>query len=254
MKFLIWDLPTRLFHWLLASSVVLAFGIAQFVEKETPLFYMHVVFGVLAGLLILWRLLWGFVGTKHARWKELFFSPTSTIKYFTDVLKGRGTYYAGHNPGGSFVVLLILGGVALAVVSGILNAQSELFEELHEIVPVLVMGLVVVHVVGVILAMKMHDENYVLAMVTGQKRAQTNEAIASSSPLAAIVMLLVVIGPWVYFINGFNRDTALFTAPGTQWSFQVGEAEAGDEGEAEQTGEGSVETEESHESQDQDKD
>ena len=226
MKVLIWDLPTRLFHWLLAGSVIFAFGIAQFVEKETSLFYMHVVFGVLAGLLILWRIIWGFIGSKHARWSDLFFSPTAIVKYFTDVLKGRGVYFAGHNPGGSIVVLLILAGVALSVVSGILNAQSELFEEIHESLPILVMGLVVVHVIGVMLAMKMHNENYVLGMITGYKKAKSNEAISTSSPLAALVMLVLVLGPCAYFIDGFNRDTALFTAPGTQWTFQIGEPEA----------------------------
>ncbi|MEY4616202.1 MAG: hypothetical protein RJB66_1162 [Pseudomonadota bacterium] len=248
MKLLIWDLPIRLFHWLLAGSVVLAFGIAQFIEKETPLFYMHVVFGVLAGLLIVWRIIWGLIGSKHARWSELFFSPTSIAKYFTEVFKGRGAYYAGHNPGGSIVVLLILAGVALSVISGILNAQSELFEEIHESLPILVMGLVVVHVTGVILAMKMHNENYVLSMITGYKKAKTTEAISTSSPFSALVMLVLVLGPWIYFIAGFNRESALFTAPGTQWSFQIGEAEAE---EGEEQGETPSEKEVEHEDQDE---
>lgn len=252
MKFLIWDLPTRLFHWLLAGSVVLAFGLAEFVEKETPLFYLHVVFGVLAGLLILWRVVWGLIGSDHARWSRLFFSPASTINYFKDVITGRGKYYAGHNPGGAITVLFIMVGVALSVLSGLLITQSEVFEELHEALPVMVMVLVAVHVVGVLLATKMHNEPYALAMITGKKRAQASEAIPHSSPFAAVIMLVLVLGAWFYFIAGFDRNNALFTAPGTQWSYQIGEAEEGEGGDASEKQERSGEAGGEHENDNDD--
>jgi cytochrome b len=229
MKFLIWDLPTRLFHWLFAGSVVMAFALAELAEKETPLFYMHVVFAVLAALLLIWRLLWGIIGSKHSKWSQLFFTPGSIVEYFKSVLSGRGIYHAGHNPGGATVVLGIMGLVALTIVSGLLITQSEFFEEVHESLPIVTMVLVAFHVVGVLLATRMNNENYALSMITGRRRATEPESISSAHPVAAVFMLALVLGGWFYFIKGFDRNKALFTAPGTSWTFQVGEPE--DEGE-----------------------
>lgn len=223
MKFLIWDLPTRLFHWSLAFSVILAFGLAQFVEKETPLFFLHVVFGVLSGLLLLWRILWGFFGSKHSRWRSLWFSPKLIIQYFKNVISGKGEYFSGHNPGGSIVILALLSSIGITVITGILNPQAEIFENLHEFFPFVVLVLVVSHILGVLLASRMHNENYVLSMFTGMKTAKKNESISHSSKWAALIMVMLVFGTWAYFIKGFDRNNALFTAPGTNWTFQIGE-------------------------------
>lgn len=228
MKRLIWDLPTRAFHWLLAFSVLAAYGFAEFASKETPWFYLHVVFGVLAGLLILWRIIWGFVGSSHAKWRALLFSPKDILGYFSSIAQGKGVYHAGHNPGGALAIWGILGATALTVVSGFLIAQAEMFEELHEVFPNLLMILIIFHVAGVVFATIMNKENYAMSMVTGKKRAEPGEAIPSNSMGALVVMLLLIGGGWGYFIKGFDRQTAVFTAPGTQWSFQVGEPE--DEG------------------------
>lgn len=225
MKSLIWDLPTRIFHWFFAGSVVAAFFIAQLAKKETPFFYLHVVFGVLAGLLILWRLLWGLVGSKHARLKELLCGPKKVLGYFRGVLQGKGEYHAGHNPGGAWGVLALLLMVALTVVSGIFITQSELFEESHEVLPFVVMGLAGVHVAGVLLATRMNGENYVLSMIHGMKKASGEEGLQHSHKGMALVMVAMVFLPWAYFVQGFDRNTALFKAPGTQWTFQVGEPE-----------------------------
>jgi cytochrome b len=229
VKQLIWDLPTRFFHWLLVISVLGAFAFAELTEKETATFYIHVVFAVLAGLLIVWRIIWGFVGSKHIRWGELFFAPLTTVKYFKEVLSGSGSYHAGHNPGSANVILAMLVLIAASVGTGVFITQAEIFEELHESLPVVLMVFVGLHVLGVLLATKMNKENYLLGMITGYKRAKASDAIGSSHFFAAVIMLVLVLGPWFYFIKGFNRDTALFKAPGTQWTMQIGDAEARDE-------------------------
>jgi len=233
MKHLIWDLPTRLFHWLFAFSVGGAFLLAKVTEKETPLFYLHVVLAVLAACLLIWRVVWGFIGSRHARFKSLLFSPQETISYFIEVFKGKGLYHAGHNPGGAIVVLKIMGATFLTIVSGVFIAQSEFFEEAHEILPVITMILVGIHIAGVLMATKMNGENYALSMMTGLKRASPEEALNHSHRGAALILLVVVLGPWLYFVKGFDRNTALFTAPGTQWTFQVGEPEYSEEQESE---------------------
>jgi hypothetical protein len=133
----------------------------------------------------------------------------------------------------------MLGLVFLTVLSGIFITQAEVFEELHEVLPVMAMILAGVHVAGVLLATKMHGENYMLSMINGQKKGVAADAIPGARPVAAVLMLVLVFGGWSYFIKGFNRDSAVFTAPGTQWTYQIGEAEekgekgAGERGERE---------------------
>jgi cytochrome b len=226
VKQLIWDLPIRIFHWLLFGALIGAFSLAEFSEKETANFYFHVVFGVLAGLLIFWRIIWGFVGSKHARWSELFVTPSSFIGYFKEVLSGRGSYHPGHNPGSAIVILAILFFIAATVLTGLLSNKVELFEEMHENLPVVLLVLVGLHVAGVLIATMMNKENYLLGMITGYRRALPAEGIKSSHTVMAGVMLILVLGPWIYFIMGFDRNSGLFKAPGTQWSLQIGEPEA----------------------------
>jgi cytochrome b len=229
MKQLIWDLPTRLFHWLLVISLFSAFGFAKVAEKETPAFYIHVVFAVLVMLLMVWRIFWGFAGSRNAQWRALVVSPQKALNYFKEVAAGRSSYYAGHNPGSSFVILIMMGLIGLILLSGVLVAQAEFLEEFHEIAPLILMGFVILHVGGVLKATKMNQQNYILAMFSGYKKAEAKDAIAKAHFLAAILMLIFIFGPWVYFIKGFDRNTAIFKAPGTQLSFQIGEPEVGNE-------------------------
>lgn len=226
MKPLIWDLPTRLFHWLLVISIFSAFAFAKITEKETPAFYIHVVFAVLTAALIVWRILWGFIGSRHARWNELLVLPKKSLDYFKQVGAGKTVYYAGHNPGSSLIIIIMLVLIVLTILSGVFVAQAEFLEEFHEVVPVVLMGFVLLHVAGVLKATKLSGENYILAMFTGRKKGEAKDAIANAHIFAALVMLVFVLGIWTYFIQGFDRNKAIFKAPGTQWSLQIGEPEA----------------------------
>lgn len=231
MKRLIWDLPTRLFHWLFALSFLAAFAIAQFVEKDNNvLFNLHIVFGVFAGALLLWRLVWGFIGSQHALFRNFQLNPALVMNYFKKTLAGKGDYHAGHNPGGSVVIAGILILTAGAVISGFLQSfGGEIFEEIHEILPKLVLGLAVVHILGVVIATKMHRENYFLSMITGHRRSEPSEAIQSSRPFAAMIMLVLVFGVAGVFTWGFDRATGSLTLPFTGTQIQLGEEPEADE-------------------------
>ncbi len=230
MKKLIWDLPTRIFHWLFVLAVMGAFLIAQITEKESPQFYFHVIFGVLAGLLIIWRFFWGFIGSKHIRWDQFFFKPAEIFNYFLDSLRGKGRYYVGHNPGGAFISFVLIILTVFIIITGMASATDEIFEELHENLPFLLMGLIGLHVIGVLIASQKHQVNYILAMFTGKKKAGGEDQIESSFFISTIIMLVLVFSAWFYFIAGFDREKAIFIAPGTQWKFQVGEPEYTDNG------------------------
>ncbi len=223
MKQLIWDLPTRLFHWGLGGSILAAYALAQLADKETPLFYLHVVFAVLAGLLMVWRIFWGIFGSRHSKFSNLFFSPQEIISYFKEVVAGKGRYYAGHNPGGAIVILIMFALILIVLFSGVMTGINEAAEEVHEVVTNLLIIAVVFHVIGVLLATFMHKEKYILSMFNGKKTGSPEDGISKNHSFEAIIMLLLVGSGWLYFIKGFDRETAIFTAPGTQWSFQVGE-------------------------------
>jgi cytochrome b len=247
----IWDLPTRVFHWGFAASVLGALGFAKLAPEESPYFYLHIVFGVTAGLLLIWRVLWGFIGSKHVKFSSFAFSPKEYLAYFKAVLSGRGEYHAGHNPGGALAAWALLAFTGLAVVSGIsMGFFGEALEEVHEVSTNLLMIAVAVHIVGVGLATVMNKENYVAAMFHGKKRATPEEAITSSRPISAVALVILVAAGAGYFAKGFDLLTGTFTAPGTGFSVRFGEEEHehehhGEGGDHEERGEHDDESRES---------
>lgn len=165
----VWDLPTRLFHW----SLVASFAIAFITSESEKLRDIHVIAGyVLAGLLV-FRLLWGFVGGGYSRFAEFLPTPQKLIDYLKSLLRGQPQHYVGHNPAGAVAIFLLLGLGAIASVSGWAvyeNVGGHFMEELHEVSANGMMALVVIHIAGVIVSSWLHRENLVLAMITGWKK------------------------------------------------------------------------------------
>lgn len=230
MKQLIWDLPTRVFHWALMSSILTAYAFAQLASKGSVIFGFHVACGVIAGLLLVWRVAWGFLGSKHAVFRSLAFGPSETKEYFLCVVRGKGNYYAGHNPGSAMAIWMMFVLIVVTLVSGVLaGLGGAIGEELHELAPNLLLAVVLFHVAGVLLATVMHRENYIGSMFTGRKTARPEEAISHSHPMAALVMVAWVAGGLSYFAGGFDFKGGTFSPPGTSISVPLvgGEQEAG---------------------------
>jgi cytochrome b len=181
----VWDPLVRVFHWSLAA----AFAIAFIVEDE--LLGAHVWAGYLALGLVAFRLVWGLVGTRHARFRDFVRGPSAVLAYLGDVLSLRAPRYLGHNPaGGAMIVLLLvcvagtgLSGLALygaeeasgplaGSMSGLPEHFGHLLEEVHEALANLTLGLVVLHVVGVLVSSLLHRENLIGAMITGRKQRE----------------------------------------------------------------------------------
>jgi len=253
MKQLIWDVPTRLFHAAFAGSILTAFALGKFASEHSPLFVLHIFFGALAGVLLVWRVFWGFAGTKHVRFGALLFSPARIVEYFSAVLKGRGQYFAGHNPGGSLSVWAMLALAAVTVASGLsMGFLGETFEEIHEISSILLIGVAAVHVCGVLLASYMHQESYALAMITGKKAGQPSDAIQGSRMAAALVLSAAIGGIGLYIFQGLDLKNGSFTAPGTSFSIQFMENENETENETESESENEAGGEEDDEDHDDD--
>lgn len=164
----VWDLPTRLFHWLLAASFATAF-ITSESEKWRD---VHVLAGYTLAALIAFRILWGFVGGGYSRFAEFLPTPRKLIDYLKSLLAGKPRHYVGHNPAGAVAIFLLLGLGIAATASGYAAFNEfggHFMEEAHEAAANGMMAMVAIHLAGVIISSWLHRENLVLAMVTGWK-------------------------------------------------------------------------------------
>jgi cytochrome b len=140
----------------------------------------------------LFRLPWGFIGSRYARFVDFVRGPGSVIGYLRSLLRLDPDHHTGHNPAGGWAIVLLLGlGIATSLVGWAMYNElgGEWLEELHEGLAVAMLTVVVVHVAGVVSGSLLHGENLVRAMITGHKQGSPDEAIPSARPLAAIILL-----------------------------------------------------------------
>ena len=167
-KVLVWDVPTRLFHWLLALSFAGAFLTAESERYRD----VHVMLGYAVIGLVAFRLVWGLIGPRYARFRSFAYGPRSVLTYVNSLLTRSPQHYLGHNPAGSWAIYALLAFSLLAGASGY-AAYSDIgghwMEELHEGLANTLLGVVLVHVGGVLVSSLLHRENLVRSMLTGYK-------------------------------------------------------------------------------------
>lgn len=174
----VWDLPVRVFHWLL----VVGFTIAYLTEDD--LLPVHVWAGYSVFGLLLFRIIWGFVGNRHARFSNFLCSPSTSLNYLRAVLTGQAKRYLGHNPAGAAMIVLLLSALLLTSLTGFavygadqaagplaaIGSEHEKFwEEFHELCANFTVLLVAIHIAGVVCESVLHKESLVKAMITGNK-------------------------------------------------------------------------------------
>ncbi len=165
----VWDLVVRAFHW----STVTLFALAYAIEHPRDL-HRGLGYALMAILAI--RIVWGFVGSKHARFSDFVPSPQRLFAYLSDMGKGSEKRYLGHNPAGGAMILALMLTLAGIGISGWMMGLDALWgadwvEELHEGLVSTALVLIVLHVSGVVFSGLRHHENLVRAMITGLKRA-----------------------------------------------------------------------------------
>ena len=200
---LVWDPLVRFGHWALVAAFAVAYLSAE--EEAGGPDPLHVWGGYVVGVLVVLRVVWGFVGPRHARFSDFVRSPIVALTYFLDLLYGRARRYVGHSPAGGAMVIALLVCLAATVVTGLIaygeegkgplavvmvtdaNANSNeaghralaekrggetesTIGELHGLMANITVALVVAHIIGVAVASVVHKENLVLAMITGRKR------------------------------------------------------------------------------------
>ena len=196
---LVWDPVVRFGHWALVAAFAVAYLSAE--EEAGGPDPLHVWGGYVVGVLVVLRVVWGFVGPRHARFSDFVRSPIVALVYFKDLLYGRARRYIGHSPAGGAMVIALLVCLAATVATGLIAYGEEgkgplavvmvtdaneagsralaerrggetesTIGELHGLMANITVALVVAHIFGVVVASVVHKENLVLAMITGRKR------------------------------------------------------------------------------------
>jgi len=174
-KILVWDIAVRGFHWLLALSFLGAFLTAE----SERLRDVHVALGYTMLGLVAFRLLWGLVGTRYARFRSFAFGPKDVAAYLKSLLALRPKHYLGHNPAGSWAIWALLALSVLAGATGYAtynDVGGHWLEELHEGVANTLLAVVIVHISGVLVSSLIHRENLVRSMLTGYKSGDPGDA------------------------------------------------------------------------------
>jgi cytochrome b len=189
----VWDPIVRIGHW----TLVLGFFVAYFTDDD--FMTQHVWAGYVVAAVVCFRLLWGFVGTRHARFSDFVRSPATVIRYVRDLRNKHGKRYLGHNPAGGAMIIAMLLCLGITVYTGLglyaieeragpfaawfavepaagtstgheEDPREEFWEELHEVFSNITLALVILHVAGGLLSSYMYKENLIRAMITGRKR------------------------------------------------------------------------------------
>ena len=189
---LVWDAPVRIFHWLM----VLCFAGAYLTAESESLRLVHVTLGYTMAGLVGVRLVWGVVGSRHARFSNFVRGPAAILRYLRSLISGHPERTVGHNPAGAHAIIGLLGLTILLVATGWANYNDIGGEELHEGVANAMLALVAIHVAGVLASSLLHRENLVGAMLHGRKTGAPAEGISRSWRALAALLLAVVLGFW----------------------------------------------------------
>jgi len=195
MKILVWDLPTRAFHWLFALSFI-----AAYLSSEDDWLTFHVTFGYAVLGLVAFRLLWGFAGTRYARFASFAYGPSRALAYLRSLLERRPEHHVGHNPAGSWAIYLLLALGALTATLGFLTLNGpqswKWMKDVHQVLGNVMLGLAGLHIAGVIAGSLAHKENFARSMVDGYKEGAPEDGIRSSVWVVGAVLVVLVAGFW----------------------------------------------------------
>ena len=194
-KALVWDLPTRLFHWLLAAS----FAGAYLTAESERMRDWHLMFGYTMLGLIAFRLAWGVLGTRYARFRSWTFGPRAVVDYLKSLMTSAPRHYVGHNPAGSWAIYALLGLSAATGLVGwaaLADLGGERLSELHGGLGNALLALIFVHLFGVIASSFIHRENLVRGMLDGRKDAPPDSSIRHSHRAVAVLLVAAVAAAW----------------------------------------------------------
>jgi len=209
----VWDLPTRMFHWTLVAMVLIGY-LTGYVFAENTM-GIHLWAGYITVILLVFRLTWGLFGSEYSRLETFTFTPTHIMEHMKELITLRPVkHYIGHNPTGSMMVFGLLFVLATITLSGLMVLGGEenqgplagaasyeigsMAKFIHSVFVVALLGMIVLHIAGVFMEMKLTGEELVKSMISGLKKVPADAPQIpqrKSRPLAAIVVITAVLAP-----------------------------------------------------------
>lgn len=211
----VWDLPVRVFHWLLAALIVVSFTTAQIGGNAMRI---HELSGFTILTLVLFRVLWGIFGSTYARFRDFVRHPRQAIEYARSLKRGPPPFHAGHNPLGGWMIvalllcLLIQTGTGLFANDDIMTEgplfdwvskrTSDLLSRIHEINFYVLLVLITLHIAAALYYLWGKRENLILPLFTGRKQVREAQDLPESrgGPLWLALLLLAACAVGVYLL------------------------------------------------------
>ena len=223
---LVWDLPTRLFHWLLVAAVTFALLTGLFAPKWWV--GRHIWAGYAIGALLIFRAVWTVYGSHYSQLRNFRYSPRQAIQHLRAMQSGHPPHFLGHNPAGAMMIFALIATLSLIVVTGVLVqggsikqgpfagfvsfALGEDLRGLHQLLAFLLLGLIATHLAGVLAGSWLFKERLVSAMIDGKKPTASPEHSllhAAGQPVAAILWLGGVGGGIAFALVALSHVPAL---------------------------------------------
>lgn len=229
----VYDVPTRIFHWVFFSLFATAFFIAKTQDDESPVYAYHMLAGITLNFAVLLRIIWGFIGSKHARFSSFALRLLTLLHYFKSMTTNIISKWAGHNPASSWTALIMITFTLGLGVTGILmttTPNKESFEDIHEIFANGLFLTAIFHVLGIIIHTLRHKDNIGLSMINGKKTDIKDEDVINSSHRGVGILMLVLIGSFNFYLNR-NYDIKTKTLNLFGNTLQLGENKSTDKNE-----------------------
>ncbi len=214
----IWDLPVRLFHWSMVIVIVIAIATGLF----APAWWLevHVFAGYALGLLLVFRLAWGFIGGRYSRFLSYPLAPRHLLHHMRALKRKKSPVHAGHNPAGAWMIVALLSTLSALAVSGLLvlggvknlgpfaalvNFRTgELATIVHSVLSWSIIALIAFHLLGVFLETRVFHHPLLKAMITGRKPVEPEQADAGGTHARRGVLVftlsslfaLAIAAPW----------------------------------------------------------
>lgn len=227
---LVYDFPTRVFHWLFAGFFIAAFAISNLVDDESARFSLHMLAGMGMVFVVILRIIWSLVGTRHARLTDLALNPAQLIAYFKGMFSGSSRRWIGHNPASSWAAVAMVGLAIGMGVTGYLMAtggENDSIKEVHELMANAFLVVVLLHIAGVVVHVLKHRDHLQSSMVTGRKQALSDDQESVRAVPVAGWAFIVLTGLFMgYLVQHYDAQARTLDLFGT--TLQLGENESGE--------------------------
>lgn len=218
-KYLIWDLPLRIFHWLLVLSIGAAWYTSN---QDNNLIEYHLLVGYFSLGLIVFRILWGFLGTTHAKFINFFPSLNKITSYIRSFNQPEPLHYTGHNPLGSLMVFFMLITLFLQAVSGLfmnddiytsgpyygsINSHVEsILVYIHRNGFNVILAAIALHIAAVIFYERVKKQAIISSIITGKKSSTlvNKKDSIPHSKIGSAILLVVIVSGFIYWLVVIN--------------------------------------------------